>query len=876
MRRLLIPEAIQTSAMDCGPASLKALLEGFGIPVSYGRLREACQTDVDGTSIDQIEEAAVQLGLDAVQVMVPADHLLAPEAGALPAIAVVKQPGGETHFVVLWRRHGNWVQIMDPAVGRRWTSAANLRAELYIHKQSVPAATWREWAATGAFLKPLGSRLRRLGAQADPAIANALKDNSAAALARLDAAVRMTEALVETGAVARGAEAARLAGRLAEGRSPIPGAYWSAGPDPENAESVRLRGAVLIHAEGLRTAATATAMSPELAAALGERPAHPVTELWRAVREDGLLQPAFLTVALATAAAGAVAEAALLRGFLDLERELATFGQRLAGICLLLAFSGALALLDFLLAGSLLRSGRRLEGRLRVRFLAKLPRLSDRYFQSRPISDMAERCHNVHRLRQGPELAAGFLRSVFGIALTVAAIGWLFPGSLWPAVGVAAASLAVPLLARPALAERDLRMRSHSGALTRYYLDALLGLTAIRAHAAERAVRGAQLDLLDKWARAGFSLQRTAVMCEGLQYATGLGAAAWLVWSRLQDGGEIGGLLLVYWVLNLPALAQEAAMAIRQYPAQRNTALRLLEPLGAPEEALGEAEETRPEDSAAAIRLEGVTVRAAGNTILDNVTLDVPAGAHVAIVGASGAGKSSLVGLLLGWHRPSAGRVLVDGAALDAAGLERLRRETAWVDPQVQIWNRSLYDNLRYGSDEALVAMEPILEAAELGGMLGRLSDGMQTALGEGGALVSGGEGQRVRVGRAMCRPRVRLAILDEPARGLDHSRRQAMLERARGHWRTATLLCITHDVGDTRDFERVLVIAGGAIVEDGSPRELAALPGSRYRRLLDAEEAVRRGLWASAHWRRLRLRDGKLGEEVRAVRAESAARSAL
>ena len=78
--RLLIPEVVQTSAMDCGPASLKCLLEGFGISVSYGRLREACQTDVDGTSIDTMEEVAVQLGLDAEQVMIPTDHVLLPDA----------------------------------------------------------------------------------------------------------------------------------------------------------------------------------------------------------------------------------------------------------------------------------------------------------------------------------------------------------------------------------------------------------------------------------------------------------------------------------------------------------------------------------------------------------------------------------------------------------------------------------------------------------------------------------------------------------------------------------------------------------------------------------------------------------------------------
>src|SRR5215213_134553 len=102
-RTWLAPEVIQTSAMDCGPAALKCLLEGFGIPVSYGRLREACQTSVDGTSIDTLETLAQTLGLEAEQVMMPVDHLLLPEADALPAIVVLRLPSCLTHFVVVWR-----------------------------------------------------------------------------------------------------------------------------------------------------------------------------------------------------------------------------------------------------------------------------------------------------------------------------------------------------------------------------------------------------------------------------------------------------------------------------------------------------------------------------------------------------------------------------------------------------------------------------------------------------------------------------------------------------------------------------------------------------------------------------------------------------
>jgi ABC-type transport system involved in cytochrome bd biosynthesis fused ATPase/permease subunit len=153
-----------------------------------------------------------------------------------------------------------------------------------------------------------------------------------------------------------------------------------------------------------------------------------------------------------------------------------------------------------------------------------------------------------------------------------------------------------------------------------------------------------------------------------------------------------------------------------------------------------------------------------------------------------------------------------------------------------------------------------VIEAADLRRLLEKLPDGLQTRLGEGGALVSGGEGQRVRLGRAMLRPGARLVILDEPFRGLDRERRRELLRRARAWWCDATLLCITHDVGETLDFERVLVVEDGRIVEDGAPRELAARP-SRYHDLLEAEEAVRTGLWASAEWRRLWLEGGRLGE---------------
>jgi len=162
-RRYFAPEVVQASAMDCGPASLKCLLEGFGTSVSYGRLREACQTDVDGTSIDTLEGVAVRLGLEAEQVMIPADHVLLSEAQILPALIVVRLPNGMTHFVVAWRRHGPVVQLMDPATGRRWSSCERFQGEIYVHTTAVDATVWREWAGSEAFQSGLRRRLADLG-----------------------------------------------------------------------------------------------------------------------------------------------------------------------------------------------------------------------------------------------------------------------------------------------------------------------------------------------------------------------------------------------------------------------------------------------------------------------------------------------------------------------------------------------------------------------------------------------------------------------------------------------------------------------------------------------------------------------------------------
>lgn len=890
-RRWLVPEVVQTSAMDCGPAALTSLLGGYGIPLSYGRLREACQTNVDGTSIDTLEEAAVQLGLEAEQVMAPVDHVLLPEAAVLPALVVVRLANGCTHFVVAWRRHGPLVQVMDPATGRRWPACRAFLRELYVHSQPLPVATWRAWAGTDEFLGALQRRWALLGL-ASPAVerhlARALDDPDWHPLALLDATTRMLEAMVHAGGCRRGHTARRLfvacyERALASGvnaSSSVPAMYWtvqSAPPADADEPLLTFRGAVLLRVRGRHRLDTATPtgaasgpvpLAPELAAALTAPPLAPGRTLWRLLWADGCGTPVALGAMLALTALGVVSEALLVRGLVDLGRELGLLSQRLGAMAAWLLFMAVLLGLELPTMAGLLRLGRRLETRLRLAFLTKIPRLGDRYFQSRPTSDMAERSHAVHQVRLTPVLGGQAMRLLCEVLLVTAGLLWLAPASAPLVLLMAMGTVGLPLVVHPLMTERDLRLRTHTGALGRFYLDALLGLVAVRTHGAERAIRREYESLLVAWAGAGTALQHAAVMAEGLQTLLGFGGAAWLLGAYVRGGGEASGmLLLAYWALSLPGLGQEIALLVRQYPRQRNVTLRLLEPLGALEDAphtdAAVASPGAATTAGVAITLEQVSVRAAGQTILTDLDLTIPAGSHVAIVGPSGAGKSSLVGLLLGWHRAASGQVRVDGLPLAGQRLAQLRQETAWVDPTVQVWNRSLLANLRYGLHDAdALPLPTVIEQAELRRLLDTLPDGLQTALGEGGRLVSGGEGQRVRLARALLRPGVRLVILDEPFRGLDHVQRSALLARARHLWQTATLLCITHDVRATQDFARVLVVDGGRLVEDGAPAVLAAQPDSRYRALLATDVLVHERLWTGDVWRRLRLDRGRVVED--------------
>jgi ATP-binding cassette subfamily C protein CydC len=212
------------------------------------------------------------------------------------------------------------------------------------------------------------------------------------------------------------------------------------------------------------------------------------------------------------------------------------------------------------------------------------------------------------------------------------------------------------------------------------------------------------------------------------------------------------------------------------------------------------------------LRFEAVQFRWAANAplVLDGLTLDIPAGAHVAVLGPSGAGKSTLAALALKVAAPQAGRVLLGGVDIAALAAADLRRRIAWVGQTSHIFDDTIANNLRLGRPDATEAdLWRALDRAAIGDWVRALPDRLETWLGEGGALVSGGQGRRIALARAWL-SEAPLLILDEPCTGLDAATEREFLTTLFDQAQGRTVLLIAHRLTGAEKLDRIWRLSGG------------------------------------------------------------------
>jgi ATP-binding cassette subfamily C protein CydC len=284
-------------------------------------------------------------------------------------------------------------------------------------------------------------------------------------------------------------------------------------------------------------------------------------------------------------------------------------------------------------------------------------------------------------------------------------------------------------------------------------------------------------------------------------------------------GGTLAPPLLVMLALLALALFEVIAPlpeALAQWQATITAAARVFDLADAPP-AFIEPETCASLPAAVVIAFENVHLRYADAApwALAGVDLQLAAGARVAIVGASGAGKSSLPGALLKFYPLQQGRIMLGGQPLDALQGDVLRRHIAVISQQTTLFNLSLLDNLLLAAPEATAAqIERAVSQAQLDAFVAALPRGYDTVLGEAGALVSGGEARRIAIARALLQD-APVLVLDEPTEGLDARTARDLYAALDIAARGRTLLLITHRLGGLAHLvDEVAVMAAGRIRE--------------------------------------------------------------
>ncbi len=216
-----------------------------------------------------------------------------------------------------------------------------------------------------------------------------------------------------------------------------------------------------------------------------------------------------------------------------------------------------------------------------------------------------------------------------------------------------------------------------------------------------------------------------------------------------------------------------------------------------------------------------------GEETLRDIHTEIAAGKVTAIVGPSGAGKTTFADLIARFYDCPPGTIFVDDADIRGLSLASLHRRMAIVSQDVWLLNRSLRDNLAFGLDVPPSDAEMVraLEDVELGPFLADLPDGLDTELGDRGVRLSGGQRQRVALARALLRD-PEILILDEATSALDSEVEQRVARAIQQRSRGRTLLVIAHRLSTIRDADRILVMWGGRVVEQGTWDELLALDG--------------------------------------------------
>jgi subfamily B ATP-binding cassette protein HlyB/CyaB len=503
---------------------------------------------------------------------------------------------------------------------------------------------------------------------------------------------------------------------------------------------------------------------------------------------------------------------------------------------------GLLSLFDAALGGLrtylFTHTTNRIDIELAARLFRHLTALPLAYFQARRVGDTVARVRELETVRQF--ITSSALTLVLDLAFALAFLVVLFLYSV-PLAAVVAASLplhvVLSLSVLPALRAR-LDEKFRSGAENQAFLvETVAGIETVKAMALEPALQRRWEEQAARYVGAAFRAGGLANWAtQGVTLISKLVTVLILYLGARQviaDAMTVGELVAFNMLASqLAAPVLRLAGLWQEFQQARLSIDRLGDVLNAVPEAGGEGRASPP-PIRGEIRLDSVSFRYRpdGPPVLDRLSLQIPAGQVLGIVGPSGSGKSTLAKLLQRLYIQESGRILVDGIDLSLVDPRWLRRQVGVVLQESVLFNRTVRENIAV-ADPAM-PIERIVAAAELAGahgFIGELPEGYDSPIGERGATLSGGQRQRIAIARALI-GNPRILIFDEATSALDYESEAAIQANMQRICAGRTVILIAHRLSTLRIADRIVTLERGRLIEDGTPEALLRA-GGRFAQL--------------------------------------------
>jgi ATP-binding cassette subfamily B protein len=474
-----------------------------------------------------------------------------------------------------------------------------------------------------------------------------------------------------------------------------------------------------------------------------------------------------------------------------------------------------------------------------------LLRLPLRYFERRPVGELATRINELENIRQfltGTALTV-VLDAIFSVIYIVVMFiySWLLT---LVTMAVIPLFLLLTVIFAP-IVRRQLRSKAERQAETQSYLvEVLSGISTVKAQNIELRSRWKWQERYGRYVSEGFNNVLTSTAASSTSNFLNKLSALLVLWVGaylVLDGKLTLGQLIAFRIISgyVTGPLLRLAQLWQNFQATALSLERLSDIVDSPQEADEIDRGNIPLPTVEGrVKYENVSFRFAtsGPLQLSNVSVDIPAGTFVGVVGQSGSGKSTLMKLLARLYEPDSGRIVLDGYDISKVELYSLRRQIGIVPQETLLFDGTVQENIALTNPDA--SSEEIIEAAKIAAaheFIMGLPNGYNTRVGERGSTLSGGQRQRIAIARTVLHS-PRMLILDEATSALDYdSERQVCLNLAQAY-QERTLFFITHRLSTIRNADIILMMDKGAIVEQGTHQELMAQKGRYYCLYLQQE----------------------------------------